>query len=238
MKKISCIFVLLLCLFSEGAYSIGEFALGMGTGVAHDPNGIEGNVDQYNRTLMAYNRAVKGSKIEKINVPFYPVLGLSLRYHFNYLLLRAGLNYTTALFFPPSGSIKSESIDTDISIDSWQFSMPASIGFLLPLRDRTFFFFAAGLSYYVVHHEISQNRVSGIAGLPSEKDGFFEGDAGGFHFLFGGEVPILQRYTIAFEWLRQFCQSGPVENDKGEGTRAFNFINDTIIVSINYYVVF
>ncbi len=90
---------------------------------------------------------------------------MSFRYQFNYLLFRLGGQFTK-----PGAGTKGSFTDAGgnknvIRISTYQAAFPLSIGFLLPVKDKTYFYLGGGVTYYVASVKITQSNPS-VGPLP------------------------------------------------------------------------
>lgn len=241
-RKIVFISVMLtsIFLFAGISYAIGEFSIGINSGFTYDPNNMEKVINQYNKFMEYSEEADPGAKVNKIEVPYAYVLGYNLKYHFNYLLFRIGGH-----FAKPGAGVKgsytsSTGQKNEIRISTYQASFPVSIGFLLPLKEHTFFYFGGGPTYHLAYVKITQSNPLWGGNM---RDRYSENFTG-WHFLFGAEVPLFDSYTISVEWIHQEGRSYPVSNEgldsSGNATSspkaAISTRGDFILFGINYYI--
>ncbi len=227
MKKAllhTCIFIpaiiLAIMVSITGAFAIGEFSIGINGGVTYDPNHLGPYIDYQNREWKA-----GGGDASQMDTPYAAVAGFSMRYQFNYFLFRIGFHYAT-----PLQDIKGKS-DTgfEYTIDTYQASLPATIGLILPLRKRTYFFLGGGLTYHYAYLDIDTDEPN--------KEGRFADAIAGYHFMVGAEVPVTDDITISSEWIHQEGRSIPIEDDKGSGGKyTINVKGDILLFGINYYI--
>jgi opacity protein-like surface antigen len=229
---------------TDKLYAIGNFSLGANTGATYDPNYLENDINSFNREIENQKQTVPGTKGEQIDVPYSFVTGVNLKYQFNYILFRIGGQFTKTgagvkgSFTPPAG------IKNEIRISTYQAAFPLSIAFLLPVKERTYFYIGGGVTYYSAYIKITQsNPASG----PFPTSGFrdrYSGNFPGWHFIIGAEVPVFSNYTISVEWMHQEGHSYPMTNDgldsAGAATtspkRVINAKGDFILFGVNYYI--
>lgn len=225
MKKAlphTCIIFTAIILFiigsTTGAFAIGEFSIGINGGVTYDPNHLGPYIDHQNREWKA-----AGGDVSQMDTPYAAVAGFSMRYQFNYFLFRIGFHYAT-----PMQDIKGEGGGVKYTIDTYQASLPATIGLILPLRKRTYFFLGGGLTYHYAYLNIKTD--------PGGETRFADAIAG-YHFMVGAEVPVTDDITISSEWIHQEGRSIPIEDDKGSGEKyTINVKGDILLFGINYYI--
>ncbi len=242
LKKIIFISAMLTAvfLFTRTSYAIGEFSIGINSGMTYDPNNMEKEINEYNKFMESSKQGDPGAKMNQIEVPYAYVMGYNLRYHFNYLLFRVG-----GYFAKPGSGVKGSYTDSSgqknvIRISTYQASFPISFGFLLPMKERTYFYFGAGPTYHLSYLKITQSNPLWGGNMRDR----YSTSSTGWHFLFGAEVPLLDSYTISVEWIHQEGRSYPVSNggldNSGNKTsspkRTINTRGDFILFGINYYI--
>jgi hypothetical protein len=238
------------------AYAIGEFSLGMNMGFTYGPNNVGADIDRINAAMEYYKNANATAKIDQVSVPYCPVFGVNARSQFNYFLFRFGWYYTQPLFpvegsiTPPGGLLKNK-----IRIETWQNSMPATIGIIMPLKKRTYFYLGAGGTLHHAYVKVTQSHpvqgafdMSTINGgnpaYSSNKRDSYSGMFVAFHLLLGAEVPISDKITITTEWIHQEGMSYPLSNDgiSSTGTavktpkRDINVRGDVLLFGVSYYI--
>ncbi|MBN2039561.1 MAG: outer membrane beta-barrel protein [Spirochaetes bacterium] len=250
MKHLKIYFFIILiiafvCCYTEVSYAIGEFSIGINTGMTYDPNNLGDEISRANQYIADYRENNTGAEGEEINVPYALLLGCNLKYHFNYLLFRfagyfakpgAGVEGS---YTPPGGP------ENEIKISTYQASFPLSIAFLLPLKERTFFYFGGGMTYHIASVKITQsNPDPAFPVLGTDRMDKYTGSFTGWHLLVGAEVPLLDKYSISVEWIHQEGRSSSISNDgidiNGNGIntpgRQINTRGDFILFGINYYI--
>jgi hypothetical protein len=236
--KKNIIIILFILIFSPVyIFAIGEFSIGLTTGMNYDLLNLNDTISYYNISMEDYKEANTGTKISKFENPYAPIFGINLKYQFNYLLFRIGSNYSETIFFPTNGMMEIGGVKNKISINRSQYSLPVSFGFLLPFKTRTYYYFAMGMNFDVVYLEIIQTNPSGTVFSNNEKDRF-ETYFVSFHILNGIEVPLSERYTLTVEWIHKYAKSTPVESMDSSMKYIFNISGETILFGINYYIKF
>jgi hypothetical protein len=236
---------------TDNLYAIGNFSIGVNTGGTYDPNNLEREINLYNLAIEGYKEANPGSKVEQLDVPYSFVTGCSFRYQFNFILFRIGGQFTKTGAgvkgsFTPPGGIKNE-----IRISTYQASFPLSIAFILPVKERTYFYMGGGMTYYDAYVKITQSNPDPTYGIPiqgsttgTERRVSYTGNFPGWHLLVGAEVPLYKNYSISVEWMHQEGRSYPMANDglAVDGTkttspkRVINARGDFILFGVNYYI--
>jgi hypothetical protein len=241
-----------LFLGTDNLYAIGNFSIGANSGATYDPNNMESEIDLYNLAVKGYKEAGLCSKAEYINIPYSFLAGCNLKYQFNYILFRIGGQFTKTgagvkgSFVPTSTGIKNE-----IRISTYQAAFPLTIAFLLPVKDRTYFYMGGGMTYYNAFIKITQSNPEATCPMPIrgsstglERRMRYYGNFPGWHFIIGAEVPIYSNYTMSVEWMHQEGHSYPLTNDgldnSGAKTnspkRVINAKGDFLLFGVNYYI--
>lgn len=255
MKTINTILlpaILLLTLGAapDSAHAIGEFSLGINAGVTYAPNNIDDTVNRYNDTLKNWAAANPGADVEQINVPYAPVLGFNVRYQFNFFLIRFGWHYSTSALSSEGSVTPNGGVKNKIKISSFQHSLPATVGLIMPLKKRTYFYIGAGGTFHMAFVEMTQsNPVQGgldmaTFGLSNNKRDRYYKEFVGYHLILGAEVPVTSKFTLSAEWIHQEGRSYPMNNDgednAGASTsapkKAINARGDVLLFGINYYI--
>ncbi len=236
---------------ARSGYAIGEFSAGILAGFTHAPNNIDEDIARYNNRIRAYSAVNLGAQSRQMAVPYSPAIGMSLRYQFNYLLLRLGLHYTKPLGLVHGSVTPPGGLKNSIRMRTSQSSMPASIAFLIPLKKRTHFYIGAGGTLYQAHVRISQSFPEQASPLFSMTNLSLSNNAvnsyarifPGFHLLAGIEIPLGEKLTASAEWIHQEGQSYPDTNNGKDylGSRAYtprkalDARGDFLLIGINYY---
>ena len=165
-KILSGIFIIVLVLsFGKSSFAIGEVAVGANMGLTRDLNNIENDTHQYNMTMELYKEAYSGTKAKPVPDAFCLLWGLNMRYQFNFLLFRLGATYARSPelyhgYLKPDGGEKNK-----IKFTSYQCTFPLSIALLVPLKEKTYFYFGGGLSYHIAYIKIAQSDPDQTAGV-------------------------------------------------------------------------
>lgn len=247
-KIIILITLISIILFiNDNAKAIGNFSLGVNTGGTYDPNNLKDDINYINKEI-EYQKDAGAGTGEQIDIPYGLVAGANLKYQFNYILFRIG-----AQFVKPGegtkGSFTSGGVKNEIRISTYQASFPITIGFMLPIKEKTNFYIGCGITYHIAAVKITQsNPYAGpFAAIPDNhmKDSYY-GQFPGWHFILGAEVPFFERYSITVEWMHQEGRSHPLSNRGVDGTgaeanspkRIIKTRGDFILFGINYYISF
>ncbi len=234
---------------TDNLFAIGNFSIGVNSGATYDPNQLENEIDLINQYIVSYRAAGAGG--EQIDVPYSFVTGCNLKYQFNYLLFRIGGQFTKTgegvkgSITPPGGP------KNKIRISTYQAAFPLSLAFLLPVKERTYFYMGGGMTYYNAYVRITQSNPDAGYPIPikgsvtgMERRVRYSGNFAGWHFIIGAEVPIYSSYTLSVEWVHQEGRSYPMTNDGLDGTgakitspkRVINAKGDFILFGVNYYI--
>ncbi len=242
--------IISLILLSKNSFAIGELAIGANMGITYDPNNLESEINQYNKVMMVYKENNQGTKVSQIRAPYCFSWGLNLRYQYNFLLFRLGCHFSKATSTYKGNITPLASLKNTIKISTFQNSIPVSIGFIVPLKKRTYFYIGSGLTYHLACVEISQSNPDqtsstfSSSGLSTNRrDKYIEGFSG-FHLLVGAEAPINELITISVEWMHQEGRSAPIENEGTDSTlnetstpkKIVNARGDFILFGFNYYI--
>ncbi|HSV97150.1 MAG TPA: outer membrane beta-barrel protein [Spirochaetota bacterium] len=224
-----------------GAYAIGEFGIGFNLGLTYAPNNTDDIIARYNGEMMT----TAGADVNQLNTPYVPVVGINLRYQFNYLLFRIGCHLATPVV-PTKGSITVGGNKNTIRISAFQNSIPATIGLLMPVKKRTYFYIGGGGTLHQAYIKISQSApdAAGIdIGDDNRKDSYFKTFVG-YHLLLGAEVPLSEKVTMTTEWIHQEGRSYPINNhgtdSAGNPTsspkKAISVKGDVLLFGVSYYI--
>jgi len=240
LLKNTLLFLFLAAATGTPALAIGEFGIGLNAGMTGDPNNISTDIDSYNMAILKYRNDNPGTKTDQINVPLVPVIGFNMRYQFNYILFRVGALYSRAFILPEKGHIDPPALDKNtIRFRTFQFSLPATVALIIPLKRRTMFYMGYGLNFHLVQIRISQSDPNAAIGLPSASArDTFEDYFAGFHLIIGAEIPVTERVTISGEWLHQSGTSDPVQSADTSATRSIDITSDLFLLGLNYYIRF
>jgi hypothetical protein len=241
------------CLLAAGdAYAIGEFSLGLNLGMTYDPNSLRYDLDRLNTAMEAYGENNPGTKVDQLAAPYAPVYGMNVRYQFNYFLFRIGFFFSHPLtkveggITPPGGS------ENTIRISTYQASIPATIGLLLPLKKRTFFYLGFGGTLHYAYAKMSQSnpvqagpafsmanldaRYTDISANPSDR---WEKEFVGIHVILGAEVPVSSTLTISVEWMHQEGNSWSIRNSRSPTDtprKSLSTRGNVLLFGVNYYI--
>ncbi len=231
-------------------FAIGEFSVGLNIGITSDPNNLDSEINRYNTVMEVYKEETSGAKISTLTVPYSPAYGFSFRYQFNFFLIRMGCHFTRPIgtnkgsVTPPGGE------KNTIRITTYQNSFPATIGLLLPLKDRTYFYIGVGPTYHQTYVKITQSKpeqtstLFSNAGLSTNRRDRYAVDFIGYHLMLGAEVPLWGKFTLSTEWIHQEGRSYPLQNGGVDQTgndvytprKIINVKGDFILFGINYYI--
>jgi len=246
---------LVLLLTPSALFAIGEFSLGVNAGVTYAPNNIDDTINRYNDTLKYWAAANPGADVEQINVPYAPVLGFNVRYQFNFFLIRFGWHYSTSALSSEGSVTPNGGVKNKIKISSFQHSLPATVGLIMPLKKRTYFYIGAGGTFHMAFVEMTQSNPVQVGfdmgdaypigpALSNNKRDRYYKEFVGYHLILGAEVPVTNKFTLTAEWIHQEGRSYPMNNDgednAGASTsapkKAINARGDVLLFGINYYI--
>ncbi len=224
-----------------GAYAIGEIGVGFNLGLTYAPNNTDDLIARYNREMVT----TAGADVDQLGAPYVPVVGINLRYQFNYVLFRLGC-HLAAPIMPTKGSITVGGQKNTIRVSAFQNSIPATVGLLLPVKKRTYFYIGGGGTLHQAYIKISQSApdAAGIdIGDDNRKDSYFKTFVG-YHLLLGAEVPLSEKVTMTTEWIHQEGRSYPINNHgtdsagnpTGSPKKAISVKGDVILFGLSYYI--
>jgi opacity protein-like surface antigen len=236
---------------ASGAFAIGEFSVGLNAGVTYAPNNIESVINRYNTAMENYADANAGTEVTQINVPYSPVFGFNVRYQFNYFLFRLGCHYSDPIL-PIKGSITpAGGVENKIEVRTYQNSFPATVGLIIPLKKRTYFYIGAGGTLHQSYIRIKQsdpvqvgfNMQADLGVSKNTRDRYYKTFVG-YHLILGAEVPVSDKYTITAEWVHQEGRSFPVKNEGRDENgnsistprRGIEVKGDILLFGVNYYI--
>ena len=247
LKIFISVIIILLC---RDLYAIGEISFGANIGLTRDPNNLESDVNAYNASMAYHDETIAGTQSSQIPQSYCFVWGFNFRYQFNFLLFRLGSH------FCQSGQKYKGSLQTadgevnKIKITTYQSSTPFSIAFIVPLKEKTYFYLGGGLSYNQAYVKITQSNPEATNGLlpDSNRRNRYTEDFPGYHLIIGAEAPIpsVERFTISVEWIHQEGRSFPLSNggldESGNTTytpkKTISIEGDFILLGVNYYIPF
>jgi len=246
---------LLLCLVLAGSIqAIGFFSMGGTIGLHPNPNNImyghpsdagganiAKSADSIAKTQF-YNKLIltADGKGEQFSYPMAIPFGLNLKYNWNHLLLRIGLNHSL-LIGGSSGSItpsggKKNVIDFHSSLTI----VPVTFGFVFEINQSDHFYFGMGPMFgqavIVVQHS-KPKEIKKV--LPADKQDLafskydYKGVGLGFHYVFGMEVPLSKRFSLSVEWLGTIGSTG-ISNAKVTKTKGGKSTKEPMGQTIDY----
>lgn len=236
----------MLFAYTAGAYSIGEFSIGINAGITRDTNDLENETNSQNAVMEAQKDADDGAEVKQLNVPYAFVPGFNLKYQYNYMLFRFGGHFAK----PGSGVKGSYETSTGekntIRIQTYQNSFPLSLGFLVPLKERTYFYMGAGITFHQAFVKITQSNpaVPAYNSFGTNRKNIYLDYFAGFHLIVGTEVPLTDKITITAEWIHQEGRSHPIKNkgldqnglETSQPERIISVSGDFILFGVNYYI--
>lgn len=238
-------------LLSKRCLAIGEFSIGINGGATSDPNNLKDEITYYNTRMRASKENNTSTKISQINIPFCFVYGINIRYQFNFILIRMGCHFSKPSYYKSKGSITPSGGEKNIiRITTYQNSIPFSMGIIIPLKERTFFFIGAGFTFHQAYVKITQSNpdtsISSEIGISQNRRNRYFDAFPGYHILIGMEIPVNKKMTISTEWIHQSGTSHPLSkkgHDNDGNTvnypkRTINVNGDFMLLGINYYINF
>lgn len=210
--------IALMVIIASQAYAIGEFSLGINSGITYDPNHLEPTITQWNTAAKT-----TATSVEQVTIPYSFAWGINMRYQFNYFLFRIGAHFTSPY------SVRGKADANKVTISTYQFGLPATVGLIMPLKQRTYFFIGAGITYNYAYLEWKETA-------PANKYRFAD-SIPGFHYMMGAEAPITSKITLSVEWMHQEGRSIPIKDEiAGTTTQTISVKGDFLLFGINYYI--
>lgn len=213
-------YLIILCiiLVASQAYAIGEFSLGVNAGITYDPNHLEPAITQWNTAAKT-----TATSVDQISIPYSFTWGINTRYQFNYFLFRIGAHFTSPY------SVRGKADANKVTIATYQFALPATVGLIMPLKQRTYFFLGAGITYNYAYIEWKETA-------PAAKYRFAD-SIPGFHYMMGAEAPITSKITLSIEWMHQEGRSIPIKDEiSGATKQTISVKGDFLLFGVNYYI--
>lgn len=245
---IIAIIPVIIFLFSGNSFAIGEFSVGATIGATRDLNNLNSDVNRYNMAMEYYKETDPDAQVSQIPEAYNFVWGFSFKYQFNFILFRLGSQFSRSAQSYRGAITPSGGEENEIKISTYQNSYPFSIAFLVPFKERTFFYLGGGMSYNVAYLKITQSNPAETSGLlpDSNKRNRYTGDFVGYHLIAGAEAPVptFECFTVSVEWIHQEGRSFPLSNggidQNGNKTyaprRTLNIKGDFILFSLNYHI--
>ena len=230
--------LIILGLARGQAHALYEIGIGISGGITYDHTNLEGEIGRYNNAIEYYKASNAGTSVTQLNVPYEGVFGLNTRFRIDFFLIKIGCYYSQAFLYPTMGSIENSSgIFNTIRFNSWQVSLPLSVGFLLEASRRCWFSLGGGFNTFLVHIEIKQSNPDPAWGLPGDRrKDTFDTHLFGYHLFIGVELPlIIKRLSISAEWIYQRGISDPVKSSNSSEKRTIDVSGNYILLGINYY---
>lgn len=257
IKKFIIVFIslgVLLLTSGELCYAIGEFGIGVNLGMTYDPNYLEDEITYYNMKVEDYKQQTSGASAETMTVSYAPVVGFNMRYLFNHIIFRIGCQYTKPIRQMEGSVTNAAGEKNKIKMKTFQFSLPLTVGLVLPLKDRTYFFVGGGPSFIYSYIKTMRtgSTVFTAAAIDMDNDGSADTNEtdkyavgyAGFHFIFGAEVQILDNFSLSTEWIHQEGKSSTIGNDgldssgaETKGPRRVIYADgDFFLFGVSYYI--
>lgn len=210
--------IALMVIIASQAYAIGEFSLGINSGITYDPNHLEPTITQWNTAAKT-----TATSVEQVTIPYSFAWGINMRYQFNYFLFRIGAHFTSPY------SVRGKADANKVTISTYQFGLPATVGLIMPLKQRTYFFIGAGITYNYAYLEWKETA-------PANKYRFAD-SIPGFHYMMGAEAPITSKITLSVEWMHQEGRSIPIKDEiAGTTKQTISVKGDFLLFGVNYYI--
>lgn len=229
--------IAVLCL-KNSLHAIYEIGIGISAGLTYDSTNLENEIGRYNSAMETYKASNPGTEITQLNVPYEVILGINTRFRLDFFLIRVGCYYTQAFWYSTLGTIETPAgTQNSIRFNTWQITLPVSVGFLLEASRRCIFYLGGGFTTFITNLEIKQSSPDPVLGLPSDrKKDEFEAYFFGYHLFIGVELPlVIKRLSVSAEWCFQQGISDPLKSSRSSEKRTINSTGHGIILGINYY---
>ena len=196
----------------------GLFNLGLMAGVANDA----GNIGAISGNINQEMKGVAGADVKEIETTYAPVFSMNLGYINDTLMVKAGWEYSTNVFYNSSGSISSLGNINKIELDYSRYTFPISLGIVIPLTNRNRLYFAGGLDMSYVVMKIRQSNPDPavlLSRYPGESH-TFSAYITGKHLNFGADALISRNYSFSMEFTKYFGNDKKVvSEDENSVTR-------------------
>lgn len=215
----------------EQGWSSGIFSTGIGVGFSGDTCGLDSTADYINSEMRKFQIANPGTEVTEIENLYSPVAALNFSYIYNYAIFKAGMEYSGNFFLSRKGSLGSN----DIEMSYQRFTLPVSIGIVIPFDRKNRFYFAGGIDYSYASLRIKQSSPDAAWILP-DKQYTFAGDLIGLHVKGGAEVMIQKNYSLVVEVTRFFGYENSVKSEENNGEFSLRLDAFQFTAGINYSV--
>lgn len=229
------IIILFSILFISGlpikGWSSGIFSTGIGIGVSGDTGGLDSTMAYINSEMRKFQILNPGIEVSEIDNLYSPVFGLNFSYIYNYAIFKAGMEYSGNFFLSRKGSLGSN----DIKISYERFTIPVSLGIVLPFDVKNRFYFAGGVNYSYANLQIKQSNPD-PAWILSDKKYTFADDLMGLHVKAGAEVIVHKNYSLVIEATKFFGFKKTVKSEENDNEFFLRLDSFQITAGINYSV--
>ncbi len=209
----------------------GIFSTGIGIGVSGDTGGLDSTMAYINSEMRKFQIANPGIEVSEIDNLYSPVAGLNFSYIYNYAIFKAGMEYSGNFFFLRKGSLGSNNIE----ISYERFTIPVSMGIVIPFDAKNRFYFAGGVNYSYANLQIKQSNPD-PAWILSDKKYTFADDIMGLHVKAGAEVIFYKNYSLVIEATKFFGFKKTAKSEENNGEFYHRLDAFQITAGINYSV--
>jgi len=226
-------FMLLIWIEIEAA---GILNLGIMTGAASDAGNVRKIAGDINMEMRQYQTLNPGTNVSEIESTYSPVFSVNAAYINNSLLLKTGWEYTSNVFYNPSGSIERPGVpDNKIELSFSRFTFPVSFGIVIPLTIRERFYFAGGLNMSYILMKLKQTNPAVLTSYPDNSH-TFSGFIAGTHVKCGAETLIERNYSFAVEFTRYFGNPTKVKSEDENSEISLSVNSFEISIGVNYNI--
>lgn len=224
-------FIFIISGLSIEGWSSGIFSTGIGIGVSGDTGGLDSTMAYINSEMRKFQITNPGIEVSEIDNLYSPVAGLNFSYIYNYAIFKAGMEYSGNFFFLRKGSLGSNNIE----ISYERFTIPVSMGIVIPFDVKNRFYLAGGINYSYANLQIKQSNPD-PAWILSDKKYTFADDIMGLHVKAGAEVIFYKNYSLVIEATKFFGFKKTAKSEENNGEFYHRLDAFQITAGINYSV--
>lgn len=229
------IIILFFIFFISGlckqGWSSGIFSTGIGLGVSGDTGGLDSTTAYINSEMRKFQILNSGTEVSEIDNLYSPVIALNFSYIYNYAIFKAGMEYSGNFFLSGKGTLGSN----DIKISYDRFTVPVSMGIVIPFDTKNRFYIAGGIDYTYATLQIKQSNPDPAWIMP-EKKYTYAGDIIGLHIKAGAEVVIHKNYSLVVEVTKFLGFKNNVKSEENNGEFSLHLDAFQVTAGINYSV--
>jgi hypothetical protein len=207
----------------------GIFNLGLMAGIADDAGYMEKTSGNINVEM----RSVAGASVTEMENTYSPVFSVNFAYINDSLFIKTGWEYTSNVLYNTPGSINGNEVELNYT----RFTLPVSIGLVVPLTVRDRIYFSGGLNVSYVLMKIKQSNPGTLSVYPGESHSF-PAYISGSHIKTGAETLVSRNYSFSLEFTKYFSNTKRVKSED-KNAEAFLGVNSfEITAGMNYNIDF